>query len=87
MHASSTASPPDALSTVAAQPDLQGKPENVIEKIIEGRIKKFYSQACLLEQEYVKEPGKLVKDRVRDAISTLGENISVRRFVRWEVGG
>jgi elongation factor Ts len=72
---------------LAAQPDLQGKPPAVAEKILEGRIGKFYSQVCLLEQEYVKEHGKLVSDRVRDAISKLGENITVRRFARFEVGG
>lgn len=72
---------------LAAQPDLQNKPQNVIEKIIEGRIKKFYSQACLNEQEFIKEPGKVVKDLIKDVIGQLGENISVRRFCRFEIGG
>jgi elongation factor Ts len=72
---------------LAAQPDLQGKPPAVAEKIVEGRLVKFYSQACLLEQEFVKEPGKMVSDRVNDAIAKLGENITVRRFARFEVGG
>jgi elongation factor Ts len=72
---------------LAAQPDLAGKPPAVAEKILEGRIGKFYSQCCLLEQEFVKEPGKLVADRVKDVIAKLGENITVRRFARFEVGG
>ena len=72
---------------LSEQPDLKGKPQNVLEKIIDGRIGKFYGQTCLLEQEFVKEPGKLVQDRVKDAIATLKENISIRRFARFEVGG
>ncbi len=63
-----------------------GKPENVIEKIIEGKLEKFYQENCLLEQDYIFEEGKKVKDIITEAIAKIGENIQVSRFVRMEVG-
>ncbi len=72
---------------LAGQDDMKGKPEQVIEKILDGRIKKFLSRLCLLEQDYVKDPSRKVSERIQDAIAQLGENISVRRFARFEVGG
>ncbi len=63
-----------------------GKPEHVIEKIIEGKLNKFYEDNCLLEQEYIFEEGKKVKDLITEAIAKIGENIRVSRFVRMEVG-
>lgn len=64
----------------------EGKPENVIEKMVEGRVKKYYSEVCLLEQPFVKDSSKTVKQIINDAILTIGEKIDVRRFVRYEMG-
>src|SRR5262245_7477910 len=63
-----------------------GKPEKVVEKIVEGKIDKFYSEVCLLEQAFIKEPDKKVLDVVNEAIARLGENIQVRRFARYHLG-
>ncbi len=64
----------------------QGKPEKVVDRIIEGKIDKFYSEVCLLEQSFIKDPDKKVLDVVNDAIARLGENIQVRRFARFSLG-
>ena len=64
----------------------QGKPEKVVDKIVEGKIDKFYSEVCLLEQSFIKDPDKKVLDVVNDAIARLGENIQVRRFARFSLG-
>ena len=64
----------------------QGKPEKIVDKIVEGKIDKFYSEACLLEQSFIKDPDKKVLDIVNDAIARLGENIQVRRFARYNLG-
>lgn len=64
----------------------EGKPEHVIEKIIEGKLEKFYEEVCLLEQPFVRNPEIKVKDLITEAISKLGENIVVRRFARFVVG-
>jgi elongation factor Ts len=64
----------------------QGKPERVVDKIVEGKIDKFYSDACLLEQSFIKDPDKRVLDVINDAIARLGENIQVRRFARYHLG-
>jgi elongation factor Ts len=69
-----------------AQPDMASKPENVREKIIEGRIEKFYEQICLLNQPFVKDPSLKIADLVNKSISTLGEKIQVKRFTRFSVG-
>jgi elongation factor Ts len=63
-----------------------GKPDNIIEKIIEGQINKFYADICLLEQPYVKDPDKTVQTYLNETIATIGENISVRRFVKFNLG-
>ena len=63
-----------------------GKPEKVIDKIVEGKIDKFYSEVCLLEQAFIKDQDKKVVDVVNDAIARLGENIQVRRFARYNLG-
>ncbi|HEX9454864.1 MAG TPA: translation elongation factor Ts [Candidatus Binatia bacterium] len=63
-----------------------GKPEKVVDKIIEGKIDKFYSDVCLLEQSFIKDPDKKVQDVVNEAIARLGENIQVRRFARFHLG-
>jgi elongation factor Ts len=63
-----------------------GKPDNVLDKIVEGRMAKFYAEACLLEQPFVKEPGISVKDHIASHVQKIGENIQVRRFVRYRLG-
>ncbi len=63
-----------------------GKPDKMLEKIAEGKLKKFYSEVCLLEQNFVKEPDKTVGSLVKEYIAQLGENISVSRFVRFHLG-
>lgn len=63
-----------------------GKPEKVLEKIAEGKIKKFYSEVCLLEQPFVKDTDKKIGDIVNEKIIKIGENIKIRRFTRFELG-
>jgi elongation factor Ts len=63
-----------------------GKPEKVIEKIVEGKMERFYSEACLLEQPFIKDPDRKVSAVINDAIARLGENIQVRRFARYHLG-
>lgn len=63
-----------------------GKPEKVIEKIVEGKISRFYSEVCLLDQPFIKDPDQKVGDVIREAVARLKENIQVRRFVRYHLG-
>ena len=65
---------------------VKGKPENVADKIVDGKLEKFYSTVCLLEQGFIKNPDMTIKDLLGAKISELGENIIVRRFVRYLVG-
>lgn len=65
---------------------VKGKPEAVLQKIVEGKLEKFYSTVCLLEQGFIKDPDKTIKDLVSAKIAELGENIIVRRFTRYSVG-
>ena len=62
------------------------KPENVIEKIVEGKMERFYSETCLLEQAFIKDPDRKVSDILNDAVARLKENIQVRRFARYHLG-
>ncbi len=64
----------------------EGKPENIAEKMVIGRIDKFYKQICLLEQPFIKDTDKTVQDIVNEKIAMIGEKISIRRFVRYEMG-
>ncbi len=64
----------------------EGKPERIVEKIVTGRIEKYYEENCLLEQRFVKDMDRKVKDLVTEKISQIKENISIRRFVRFEMG-
>jgi elongation factor Ts len=64
----------------------EGKPEKIVEKIIDGRMSKFYQENCLLEQPFVKDDSKTIEILVKEMISRIGENITVRRFVRYELG-
>jgi elongation factor Ts len=70
----------------ATQARESGKPEKVIEKMVEGKLKKFYSEACLLEQPYVRNPDITVRDLLNELIAKTGENIVIRRFVRYQLG-
>jgi elongation factor Ts len=63
-----------------------GKPDNIIEKIIEGQVNKFYADICLLEQPYVKDPDKTVQTYLNETISGIGENITIRRFTKYVLG-
>ena len=63
-----------------------GKPDNVIDKIVEGRMVKFYSETCLLEQPFVRDPDVSVKDHIAAHVQKIGENIQVRRFTRYKLG-
>ncbi|ACV58446.1 MULTISPECIES: translation elongation factor Ts [Alicyclobacillus] len=69
-----------------AQTLNEGKPEHVVDKIVEGRLEKFFKENCLLEQPFVKDPDKTVDTLVKEKIATIGENISIRRFARFVVG-
>ncbi|NLP37921.1 MAG: translation elongation factor Ts [Firmicutes bacterium] len=71
---------------LAAQAKNEGKPEKVIEKIVSGRIEKFYTENCLLDQPFIKDPDITVTDLVKEKIAQIGENISIRRFARYEMG-
>ena len=64
-----------------------GKPENIVDKIVEGKIGKYYSEVCLMEQPFVKDTDITVADLLTQTIATLGENIRIARFVRLELGG
>lgn len=70
-----------------ASSQVQGKPANIVEKIVEGKLEKVYQQYCLLEQPFVKNPDQTVGDLIKESITKLGENIRVRRFARFQIGG
>ena len=63
-----------------------GKPENVVDKIVKGKLEKLYSEICLLDQLYIKDTEKKISDLLNEAIATLGENIVIARFIRFAVG-
>ncbi len=69
-----------------AQALEEGKPANIVEKMVEGRIKTYYDENCLLCQKFVKDPSKTIEQLVVEATATIGEKISIRRFVRYEMG-
>jgi elongation factor Ts len=69
-----------------AQARATGKPENVLEKIVDGRMSKYFSEACLLEQPFVKDPAITVRDHIAAHIQKIGENIQIRRFTRYKLG-
>ena len=64
----------------------EGKPEKIVDRIVEGGVNKLYGEICLLEQNFIKDPSKKVLDVVNEAVAKIGEKISVRRFVRYEMG-
>ncbi|WP_172674159.1 translation elongation factor Ts [Syntrophomonas palmitatica] len=69
-----------------AQALEEGKPEKVIDKMVEGRLDKFFKERCLMEQPFIKDTDKTVQELIHEHVAKLGENITVRRFVRYEVG-
>jgi elongation factor Ts len=82
--------PPDVLEKerdiYGTQARESGKPEKIIDKIVEGKMNKFYNEACLLKQPYVKNPDITIQDLLNDLIAKTGENIIIRRFVRYQLG-
>jgi elongation factor Ts len=70
----------------AAQMREQGKPEAMIEKIVAGKVDKFYADVCLLEQKYVKNPDLTIEDYLKSVIGKLGENMQIKRFARFAIG-
>jgi elongation factor Ts len=69
-----------------AAAQVQGKPPAAVQKIVEGKLEKFYSTICLVDQPFVKQPEKTVKEMVTEKIAKIGENIQIRRFVRYQLG-
>jgi elongation factor Ts len=69
-----------------AQALNEGKPEKIIDKMVEGRLEKFYKEICLLDQPFIKDPDKTVKQLLTERIAAIGENITIRRFARFERG-
>lgn len=82
--------PSDAIEKekeiLRAQALNEGKPEKIVDKMVEGRIKKYYKEVCLLEQPFVKDTDKTVSQLVTEKIAEIGEKISIRRFTRYEMG-
>ncbi|MFP4393528.1 MAG: translation elongation factor Ts [Desulfohalobiaceae bacterium] len=70
----------------AKQAKAEGKPDQVVEKIVDGKLKKYYKEVCLLEQPYIKDDSLTIKDLLNEIIAVLGEKIEIGRFVRMEVG-
>ncbi|WP_319577631.1 translation elongation factor Ts [uncultured Desulfobacter sp.] len=64
----------------------EGKPENIIDKIVDGKVEKFYKDVCLLSQQYIKDPQKTIEDVLKETIGKIGENIQIRRFARFQIG-
>ncbi|AJS59138.1 translation elongation factor Ts [Paenibacillus sp. IHBB 10380] len=82
--------PADAIEKekeiLKAQALNEGKPEKIVEKMVEGRISKYYEEFCLMEQSFIKDPDKTISTLLKEKISTIGENITIRRFARFELG-
>ncbi|HRQ37190.1 MAG TPA: translation elongation factor Ts [Chloroflexota bacterium] len=74
------------LDVLRAQAKSEGKPDNIVDKIVQGRMAKFYEEFCLLEQPFVKDDSIKISDMVTDVIRKTGENIIIRRFARYELG-
>ena len=73
-------------AVLAEQARNDGKPEKIIEKMVAGRIEKYYKEVCLMEQPFVKDPDKTISDLITESIAKIGENISIRRFTRYQLG-
>jgi elongation factor Ts len=64
----------------------EGKPANIIDKIVDGKVEKFYKEVCLLSQQYVKDPQKTIEEFLKETIGKIGENIQIKRFARFQIG-
>ena len=64
----------------------EGKPEKIVDRIVDGKVDKYYAEVCLMEQAYVKDPDKTINDLINEMIGKIGENMSIRRFVRFRLG-
>ncbi|MGD9489394.1 MAG: translation elongation factor Ts [Calditrichaceae bacterium] len=64
----------------------QGKPENILEKIAMGKLEKYYTEVCLLEQPYVKDPNKTIQDLIAETVAKVGENVTIKQFARFRIG-
>ena len=73
-------------AVLAEQARNEGKPEKIIEKMVAGRIEKYYKEVCLMEQPFVKDPDKTISDLITESIAKIGENISIRRFTLYQLG-
>ena len=73
-------------AVLAEQARNEGKPEKIIEKMVAGRIEKYYKEVCLMEQPFVKDPDKTISDLITESIAKIGENISIRRCTRYQLG-
>ncbi|OXM84699.1 translation elongation factor Ts [Paenibacillus rigui] len=71
---------------LTAQALNEGKPANIVQKMVEGRLGKYYEEYCLMEQPFVKDPDKTISQLVNEKVATIGENITIRRFARFELG-
>lgn len=69
-----------------AAAQMEGKPAAAVQKIVEGKLEKYYSQVCLLDQPFVKNPDRTIKDLLTEKVGTIGENMQIRRFVRYQLG-
>jgi elongation factor Ts len=69
-----------------AQMQQEGKPENIIDKIVDGKVEKYYKEVCLMSQQYVKDSQKTIEDVVKETIGKIGENIQIKRFARFQIG-
>lgn len=69
-----------------AQALNEGKPEHIVDKMVEGRIAKYYNDVCLMEQQFIKDPDQTISQLVNSMVAQIGENITIRRFVRFELG-
>ncbi len=90
LHVSREEVPADAIEKereiLKAQALNEGKPEKIVDKMVEGRLDKYYKEICLLEQPFIKDPDKTVQQLLVEKIATIGENLNIRRFVRFEKG-
>lgn len=76
----------EKTAQIRSDAQAEGKPDDVVEKIVEGRLNKFYGETVMLEQPFVKDDSVIIDDLIKNAMSKLGENITLRRFVRYELG-
>ncbi len=82
--------PGDAMDrereVLTAQAKAEGKPDNIVDKMVEGRLKKFYEEYCLLDQKYIRDDSMTINDLLLEVVGKTGEKVAVRRFVRFQVG-